>query len=475
MASDTGFDPPLTRSSRRPGLWQRFESLLTHEFTIAQGSLLIMASFLVSAALGIVRQALFNAVFGVDMEANAYYAAFRLPDTLVSLIAGGSLTNALIPVLLSVVHRDGKQAGQRLVNLVLTLLLIVVTAATLLGIIFTPWFVRTILAPGFDAPTSELTIALTRITLFEVIIITTSSVGTALLNSRNQFLLPALGVAIHNLTLLGGIAAAMFFPQIGIYGPAFGAICDALLQLVILFPGLRRIGWRYKPLWNTRDRDLREVIRLIIPNGLSGVVNFGGGIVDTSFGSLARETAGLPALNNAFLLIGLPIRLLGMAIAQATFPRLAAQVASEEWALFKRTLGRSLLVATGLGLLSLVALIAFGQPLISALFQRGRFDATASALTYTLLVVYSFGLPAYIGTEVITRCLIALHDTRTPLITNCLQLIGRVVMIPLLLDQMGIVAIALSFAISSIGETMLLGGVLAFKLRRIASMHITSS
>ncbi len=164
-----------------------------------------------------------------------------------------------------------------------------------------------------------------------------------------------------------------------------------------------------------------------------------------------------------------------MAIAQATFPRLAAQVAAEEWSLFKRTLGRSLVIATGLGILSLVGLVAFGQPLISALFQRGRFDATASALTYTLLVVYAFGLPAYIGTEVITRCLIALHDTRTPLATNCLQLIGRMVMIPLLLDQMGIVAVALSFAISSIGETMLLGGVLVFKLRRIARMRATPS
>jgi len=464
MASPSQPEPPRAA----PTLRARLTSLFTYEFTIAQGSLLIMASFLISAALGIVRQALFNAVFGVGMEADAYYAAFNLPDTLVSLVAGGTLTNALIPVVLSTSQRDGEDAARRLVDLVLTGLLVFVALATLLGIIGAPWFVRTLLAPGFDPPTSALTITLTRITLCEVIIIATSSVCTALLNSRNQFLLPALGVAIHNVTLLGGIGAAALYPPIGIYGPAVGALCDALLQLLILVPGLRRLGWRYRPRWDLRDRDLREVVRLMIPNGLSAAVNYAGGTVDTSFSSYAREAA-LSARANALLLIGLPTRLLGMAIAQATFPRLAAQAAAADWPLLKRTLGRSLLVATGLGLLSLAGLVLLGRPLIGVLFERGRFDASASALTYTLLATYALGLPAYIATEIITRCLIALHDTRTPLITNCLQLAGRIAIIPLLLDRMGIVAIALAFAVTSIGETLLLGGILALKLRRRSS------
>src|SRR4051812_23098526 len=116
---------PSQHETARPALTlrARLASLLTHEFSIAQGSIIIMISFLASAALGIVRQALFNAVFGVGMEATAYYAAFRLPDTLVSLIAGGTLSNALIPVMLSTVRRGGEAAGQRLVNMVLTGLL----------------------------------------------------------------------------------------------------------------------------------------------------------------------------------------------------------------------------------------------------------------------------------------------------------------------------------------------------------------
>jgi putative peptidoglycan lipid II flippase len=446
--------------------WLWFESILNHEFSITHGSLLIMASFLVSAALGIVRQALFNATFGTGFEANAYYAAFRLPDTLVTLIAGGTLTNALIPVLLATAHRKGEAAGQHLINLVLTALVIFVSVCTLLGLIFAPWFVNVVLAPGFDQATSELTVTLTRITLFEVLIIAVSSVCTAMLNSRNRFLLPTLGIAIHNITLIGGILLGAAVPAIGIYGPAVGTIFDALLQFVIMIPGLRRLGWCFKPAWNLGDSDLREVVRLLIPNGLSGMVNYAGGIVDTRYGSLINNAAGLPALNNALLLIGLPIRLLGMAIAQATFPRLAAQVAEENWPRLRYLIKRALLVSFGLGVLALIGLVVVGHPLIKLLFERGRFDAEASALTYQLLVVYAIGLPAYIGTEIITRCLIALHDTRTPLLTNCLQLAGRIALIPLWDESLGIAAIPLAFAVTSIGETLLLGSVLWYKIRK---------
>ena len=86
--------------------------LFTREFSIAEASFILMASFFTSALLGAVRQVLFNAQFGVGVEANAYYAAFRLPDTLFSLIAGGALSSAMIPVLLSTVREGGREAGR---------------------------------------------------------------------------------------------------------------------------------------------------------------------------------------------------------------------------------------------------------------------------------------------------------------------------------------------------------------------------
>src|SRR6185295_19943588 len=107
------------------------KNLLTREYSVGEASFILMTSFFLSAALGAVRQVLFNAQFGVGPQANAYYAAFRLPDTLFSLIAGGALSSAMIPVLLGAVREDGEDAGWRLISLVMTGLLAAFTLIVL--------------------------------------------------------------------------------------------------------------------------------------------------------------------------------------------------------------------------------------------------------------------------------------------------------------------------------------------------------
>jgi hypothetical protein len=164
----------------------RLAGLLTREFSIAEATVILMASFFTSAMLGAIRQVLFNAEFGAGSEANAYYAAFRLPDTLFSLIAGGALSSAMIPVLLSTASEEGDEASLRLVNLVMTLLLAVFASVVLIGQLLAPVFVNNILAPGFDAETSDLTVNLTRIMLLQPVILAVGSVATAVLNGRNQ-------------------------------------------------------------------------------------------------------------------------------------------------------------------------------------------------------------------------------------------------------------------------------------------------
>src|SRR6266487_945465 len=109
------------------------KNLFTREYSVGEASFILMTSFFLSAALGAVRQVLFNAQFGVSQQANAYYAAFRLPDTLFSLIAGGALSSAMIPVLLNTRQKEGEESGWRLISRVLTALLIVFAAVVLVG------------------------------------------------------------------------------------------------------------------------------------------------------------------------------------------------------------------------------------------------------------------------------------------------------------------------------------------------------
>jgi putative peptidoglycan lipid II flippase len=243
-------------------------------------------------------------------------------------------------------------------------------------------------------------------------------------------------------------------------------IGGAVLQLVILVPAMYVAVRTLKPILDFANARLREVIKLLIPNGFSVAVNYSGFILDTAFASQARELAGLPALYNAWLLVGLPIALLGQAVGQAAFPRLAASADAGEFHKMRRTVLISLGAAIGLAIPALLALVYLGRPVIDFLFVRGKFDAAAGELTYNVLLAYAIALPAYVGTEVITRGLIALRDTRTPLGTNILQLLGRAFIMFLFIGEYGIIVIPIALAITASLETILLAIVLWFKLQR---------
>jgi len=204
---------------------------------------------------------------------------------------------------------------------------------------------------------------------------------------------------------------------------------------------------------------------LLVPNGLAVGVNYAGFIVDTAFATRATDPAGLAAIYNAFLLVGLPIALLGQAIGQAAFPRLAAEAEAQNWTEMRKMLLRSLGASIALALPAVGALLWLGRPTIRILFEHGEFTAAAGDLTYRVLVAYTIALPAYVATEVITRGLISLRDTRTPLFTNIGQLILRILLITILLGSLGVVAIPAAFAISATAETLLLATVLFIKLR----------
>lgn len=437
----------------------------TLELSVAEASAVYMASFLASAALGIVRQVLLNARFGLGPEAAAYYAAARLPETVATLIAGGALTNAMIPVLLRVTARGGEAAGHRLVNSALTLLLGAFAPLCIVAALAAPAFVRVILAPGFDPALQELTAALARIMLLEVLLVVAEAALAAVLVSRNQIIMPAIAVALRNVTLLGGIALAYAVPSVGIYGPAVGAIFDALIQLALLAPGLRRRGYRPRLVWAPRDPDLRAVARLLWPNALSGASTYLNNVIDTAFASLTGVVAALGALTNAWILAGLPIRLLGVAIGQAALPHLARLSIAGRLSELRRSLARTLLVALGLSLLAAAALILLGRPVIGLLFERGAFDAEAADLTARLLALYALGLPAYVLTEIAIRALVARYDTLTPMLTNLAQLAVRTALLAALIGPLGPAAVPAAHAASAALEAAVLLLVLRARVR----------
>jgi putative peptidoglycan lipid II flippase len=437
-------------------------------FGTADGAAIYALAYLASATLGVLRQVLFNAQFGLGEAAAAYYAAFRLPETIGLLIAGGTLTNALVPILLRVEARDGEPAAHRLLDRTLTLLLALLLPLGALAALAAPLVVRHLLVPGLTPDAQALTVSLTRIMLLEVLLLSAEATLGALLVARGQLLLPALAIAARNITLIGGVGLSAALPAPEIYAPTVGAVLDAGLQLAILAPGLLRRGYRPRLDWAPGDRDLRVVLALLGPSAISALVNYGGGVADTAFASLAGGAPALGAVVNALLLVGLPLRLLGMAIGQAALPQLSALALAGDEAGTRRALARTLGVGCALAALAALPLIIGGRPLIGLLFERGAFDAPAADLTYRALAIFALGLPAYVATEIVARAFIARLDTRTPLLANIGQLALRVALTAALLGPAGVLAVPLAYAISAAAEAATLLLVLNRRLAPLA-------
>jgi putative peptidoglycan lipid II flippase len=139
----------------------------------------------------------------------------------------------------------------------------------------------------------------------------------------------------------------------------------------------------YRPAFDLRDRRLREVVRLLIPNGLAVAVGYCGFIVDTAFASSAKSTQPCRRSHDAWLLVTLPIALLGLGIGQAAFPRLAASADAHDLTQLRRTLLRSVVA---LAIPAALLLLLLARPTIRILFQHGKFSAGAASLTSKVLV-----------------------------------------------------------------------------------------
>ena len=439
-------------------------------FSIVEAALLLMLALLASRGLGVLRQTIFNALFGTGPEANAYYAAARLPDTLFNLIAGGALTHAFIPVFLSHENDYGKREAWRLASLVFNLMLVVLTLVVFIGEFFAPTFVNTIIVPGYSHSEQVLTTSLTRIILLQPLILALGTVITAVLNGKRQFLLPALSIAVYNIGLIGGLVVSLAFPGVGIYGPTYGILAAAVLQVGVQIPALLKQGFRYSFVWNIHDPGLGEVMKLLVPNALAVAVGSIGPIIDTAFVSYLPDKTSLAAIHNAQMLYALPEALIAQAIGVALLPHIATQAAAGRFIRMRQTTLKVMGGAIALTVPAAILLWLLGKPIIRLLFQHGAFTAHSSELTSLALTAYAIGLPGIIAGELIAGGFFALKDTRTPLFTNIFSLAARYGLIVFLLQVFHgiyiILAIPLALSGSATAEALLMCVLLLWRLQK---------
>lgn len=428
---------------------------------LARAATVVMVAFFVSRILGLTREMIIGNQFGTSRELDAYLAAFRVPDLIFQLIAGGALGSAFIPTFTSYLARSDEQQAWRLASSVLNIVALVLTASAVLAAVLAPQLVSRVIVPGFSPGEQALTVRLMRLMLVSSIIFGISGIVMGILNSFQHFLLPALAPAIYNLSIIGG--AVFLAPVVGIYGLALGVVAGSFLHLLIQLPALLGKGLAYQPILDITHPGVREVARLMLPRmlGLGTVqVNF---VVNTILASGLAEGS-LAALNYAWMLMLLPQGIFAMAIATAAFPTFSELAARDELADLRESLSETLRIVLYLTIPASMGLVLLREPLIALLLERGRFDPSSTQAVAWALQFYALGLLGHSALEIVTRAFYALHDTRTPVLIGAGAVTLNIILSLLLVGPLLHGGLALANSVATIVETVVLLSILRRRL-----------
>ena len=431
-----------------------------------------MATFIASRLLGLLRDVVISAHFGTSDALDAYNAAFRIPDIIFTLMAGGALASAFIPTFSGYLARDDDEGAWRLASGIINLLLLALTIAAVIAALFAEPIVKYVLAPGFSADKQALTIPLMRLLLIAPIIFSVSGVVMGILNAKQDFILPGLAPIMYNLAIIGG--ATFLSPTLGIDGLAIGAVIGAGLHLLVQVPGLLKVGARYSPRLSLHDPGVRQVLRLMAPRvlGLAIVqINF---LVETILAS-GLGTGAVSALNYAWRVMLLPQGVVAQSVAIAAFPTFSDQFARGQLAQLRSALSATLRVILFIAIPSAIGLLVLRVPLIQLIFQRGQFQDTSTELVATALGFYALGLIGHSGIEILTRAFYGMHDTRTPVALGVVSLIVNLVLSLSLINVLGIAGLALANTVAALTEMVLLAWVLRSRLQGLDDRRVVAT
>ncbi len=431
----------------------------THESErsrVAKAAGVVGLATLLSRIFGFLRDMVVAAFFGAGFATDAFFVAFRIPNLLRSILAEGSLTIAFVPIFTQYLKNKPQKSALELVNVAATLLTMILVLVTMAGILFAPWIVR-LIAFGFgdDPAKYELTVFLTRLMFPYIFFMSLVALCMGILNSLRHFATPALSPVLLNIAI---IAAALFlrgFFEAPVTALAVGVLVGGFLQLAVQIPALRKRGVRFRPDFHFSHPGVKKIGLLMLP------ALFGAAVYQINIFVGTLLASFLPGGSVSYLyyadrIVQLPLGIFALAVGTASLPSFSEQAARGDFDELKRTISFSLRIILFVTIPCMAALIALRVPVISVLFQHGRFDAASTIRTAEALLFYTVGLWAFSGIRVLVSAFYALQDTKTPVKIAFIAFIVNVIASLVLMRPLehGGLALAVSIA-SSVNITVL--------------------
>src|ERR1700678_977879 len=376
-----------------------------------------------SRLLGLARDQIFAALFGGGAAMDAFTAAFRIPNLLRELFAAGALSTAFVTTFSKTIARGGDEAAWRLANKVATLTALVLGFLCLAGVVFSPQLVAA-MAPGFEPQKAALTVQLTRIMFPFILLVSLAALVMGMLNSKNVFGMPAMASSFFNIgSIVGGVILGYWIdPHFGphaLVGLAFATVFGGALQLAVQLPSLARLGYRFHPDFRWRDAGVKAILLLMGPSVIAASTTQFNVLVNSMFASTLGDGP-IYWLSIAFRLMQLPLGLFGVALGTVTLPLLSRLVAAGQMTAVRTELAHAMRLALLLTVPSTVGLIMLADPIISVLYQHGKFNAYQATQAAGALRFYAIGLAGYAALKVLVNAFYALDRRKTPMMVSFL-------------------------------------------------------
>ncbi len=433
-----------------------FRSIFTISFYIS-----------ISRILGFVRDVLIAQYLGVSMLSDAFFAAFRLPNFFRRVFAEGAFNSAFVPIFIEKLQDKKTNHGSLLfVRNIFSLLFYSLLLFTIIFQIFMPFFMK-ILFPGFfsDPEKSELLIRLSRITIFYLIFISLVSLCSGILNSIGKFAIPASAPILLNGTLIASIFIFGSFVPNYAYALSWGVFLAGILQFLWLFIFTMKSGFLLYPKLGITP-EIKKFFRKLAPGIIGANVMQINLLIDSIFASMIL--GGVSYLYYADRINQLPLAMIGIAIGIALLPALSRKIKSGENAAAIKLQNMALEAGLILVIPATLALTILAHPIISSLFERGKFTSDESFFVANALFFYSLGLPSYVLVKVMEPAFFSRGDTKTPMKIAFVCLVNNAVL-NLIFFNFGFGYIGIVLA--SVASTYLNLTLLITTLRRKKHFH----
>ena len=427
-------------------------ALANKKLPVKSAAIILAASTLISALLGVFRDRLLNSYYldtyrtGID----AYTAAFTIPDFMFFVVTSGALAVSFIPVFNQRLINGNKESAWKLSSSILNLLALITLICSVLIMIFAEPLVRYIVGPGLDESGTILAVNMMRVIAINPFLMSIATVLSSIQQAVGRFVFFALAPAVYNIGILIGITCFtdginIFGWQIfegGIMGVALGVVFGAILQVTIALIGVFGLGFDYEFKIHWKNRGFRDVIRLLPARSLDQGIDYVNTIVSTNLSS--RMGAGvLRSFNQATSLYNMPVNLVGVAISTAFFPQLTEELGKGDQEKFYTTFRTALRTIIWISLP--VATVSFFARGYVVNFIKNGGDMLISSILGTMAVAI-FARSVF---HIASRGFYASQDTRTPFIVSIVA-VGLTILLSIIFFLLDYGALGLGWA-QSIG------------------------